>query len=254
MCRHIGYLGPAVRVSDLLTEGENSLLRQSYEPRDMRGGGVANADGYGAAWWQPDRPLRRYRTTRPLWADPSGLEALASIEAPAVVAAVRNATVGMPIVETACAPFLDGQWAFSHNGAVTGWPDSLTAAASELPVKQLMTLEAPTDSVVLWKLLRNRLTDDATAEQCAAALAGLTLMTRQCAPGSRLNFLLSNGEFIVASTCVHSLSVRVRHDSVLVASEPLTDDGEWQEIRDSRIVVARPGDVSISRIEEWKAA
>ncbi|WP_343819163.1 Rv0909 family putative TA system antitoxin, partial [Colwellia asteriadis] len=36
----------------------------------------------------------------------------------AVLAAVRSATVGMPLDETACAPFTDGRWLVSHNGSL----------------------------------------------------------------------------------------------------------------------------------------
>ncbi|WP_228809467.1 class II glutamine amidotransferase domain-containing protein [Nocardia otitidiscaviarum] len=53
MCRHIGYVGPPIPVGDLLTRGPHSLRTQSWAPRDMRGGGTINADGFGVAWWLP---------------------------------------------------------------------------------------------------------------------------------------------------------------------------------------------------------
>ena len=45
MCRHLGYLGPTRSVREVIAAGEFSLLRQSWSPRDMRGGGTINADG-----------------------------------------------------------------------------------------------------------------------------------------------------------------------------------------------------------------
>ena len=50
MCRHLGYLGPPRSVRELLHDGENSLMRQSWAPREMRGGGTINADGFGAVY------------------------------------------------------------------------------------------------------------------------------------------------------------------------------------------------------------
>ncbi|MFC8530955.1 ergothioneine biosynthesis protein EgtC [Nocardia sp. NPDC057227] len=55
MCRHLGYVGPAVPVGTVLTRGSHSLRTQAWAPRDMRGGGTINADGFGVAWWrEPD--------------------------------------------------------------------------------------------------------------------------------------------------------------------------------------------------------
>ena len=42
----------------------------------------------------------------------------------ALMAAVRSATVGMAGGQAAAAPFRSGQWLFSHNGVLTGWPES----------------------------------------------------------------------------------------------------------------------------------
>ena len=45
MCRHLGYVGPPVRVGEMLTLGSHSLRTQAWAPRDMRHGGTINADG-----------------------------------------------------------------------------------------------------------------------------------------------------------------------------------------------------------------
>ncbi|MCW4352958.1 ergothioneine biosynthesis protein EgtC [Hoyosella sp. YIM 151337] len=259
MCRHLAYIGPPVRVRDLLTTGEHSLVHQSYQPRDMRGGGVANADGYGAAWWDGPAAANsalpaRYRSAKPIWADTAGLDALGAITSGAIVAAVRSATEGMPVIETACAPFLYREWAFSHNGYVAGWPGSLAEQAQALPVVDLMTLEAPTDSAVLWALIRREIAATTTAEAAVAVLADVMVRTQRAAPGSRLNFLASNGESVVATTCVHSLAISVTPESVLVASEPLCAAAEWQSVPDGHVVIAVPGKARIASVDEWKAA
>ena len=51
MCRHLAYVGQAVSPAYAVLDAENSLLHQSFAPRDMRSGAVANADGFGIGWF-----------------------------------------------------------------------------------------------------------------------------------------------------------------------------------------------------------
>jgi glutamine amidotransferase len=254
VCRHLAYLGPAVPLARLLTEPPHSLLHQSWAPNDMRGGGTVNADGYGVGWY-PDvdpggdsggaRLALRYRRGCPMWAD-GNLPALASaVTSPAILAAIRNATTGMPVIETAAAPFADGPWLFSHNGRVVGWPDSVTKVADRLPTRDLLTLDAPTDSSLLWALVRARLRAGAPpAEVLAETVAEVT----GAAPGSRLNLLLTDGLQIAATTAGHALSVRRGAGQVLVSSEPLDGDPGWEPVPDGRLVVATPVHVDITEL------
>ncbi|MEH1015744.1 ergothioneine biosynthesis protein EgtC [Micromonospora sp. CPCC 206060] len=236
MCRHLAYLGPPVTLATLLYAPPHSLVRQSWAPRDMRGGGTVNADGFGVGWYPAgaDQPVR-YRRAEPIWGDPA-LAALAGVTtAGAVLAAVRSATVGMPVVATAAAPFGAERWLFSHNGVVAGWPDSVTGLAGALPVRDLLTLDAPTDAALLWALVRHRLR---AGDDPADAVAATVRAVAAAAPGSRLNLLLTDGRTAVGTAAGHALSVRSGPDSVLIASEPLDDDPAWQAVPDGHLVVA----------------
>ncbi len=267
MCRHLAYLGPPVAVARAVTDGAHSLVRQSWDPRQMRGGGTVNADGFGACWWSGgpggERVVGQHRTTLPAWSDPAlgrSVDAsaggpgagrvdgrsrvcgvLEQIAAPAVVAAVRSATPGMPVTMQACAPFTDGVWAFSHNGVVRGWPASTAALAAELGTEDVMAMEAATDSVFLWHLFRAR---RARGTDAAEALASVVVDVEAAAPGSRLNLLASDGERIVAVAWRHSLWVLDADDAVTVASEP-TGAGAWREVPDGTVIDARVGEVSV---------
>jgi gamma-glutamyl hercynylcysteine S-oxide hydrolase len=252
VCRHLAYLGPSRRLDEVVLAPSHSLLRQSYAPADMRGGGTLNADGYGIAWYPPGgtTPVR-YRRDCAIWADP-GLTTLAhGTSAGAVVAAVRSATVGMPVVETAAAPFTGGRWAFSHNGRLPGWPEAVEPLAARLPVRDLMTLDAPTDSALLWALVRARLH---AGEQPAEALAGITGEVVAVDPEARLNLLLCDGEQVAATAWSHALAVLAGDDFVAVCSEPWDDDPRWRQVPDRHLVVARVGDsgadVDIRRLDE----
>lgn len=244
MCRHVAYLGPPIPLSTVLYDAPHSLVRQSFAPKDMRRGGVVNADGFGVGWYLPDRPEPvRYRRGSPLWTDAT-LPALASATVSgAFLAAVRNATAGLPVMETAAAPFAGGPWLFSHNGAVTGWPASLAEVASTVDITDLLTLDAPTDAALIWALLRRRLR---AGKAPADALLDTLHEVARAAPGSRLNFLLTDGVTAVATTWGHALSVH----KGLIASEPLDGDPGWQPVPDGHLVVLTATGCDITPIQE----
>ncbi|AKE89074.1 MULTISPECIES: ergothioneine biosynthesis protein EgtC [Rhodococcus] len=244
MCRHLGYLGPVRSVSSLVTEGPRSLLRQSWAPKDMRGGGTINADGFGVAWWGADG-FGRYRNPAPIWSDPFVAEGLSHISAGAVMASLRSATEGMPVERSACAPFTRDGWAFSLNGLVRGWPGSLVSLAQRLPVAELLQLESPTDAAALWLLLYSRLRSSRPEQ----ALMRLVHDVLAVAPGSRLNLLLGNGSGLWATAWYHSLWTLVDEDVAVVSSEPYDDDPRWRQVPDRHLVSARPGHLIVSPME-----
>ncbi|GIJ09454.1 ergothioneine biosynthesis protein EgtC [Micromonospora andamanensis] len=248
MCRHLAYLGPPLTLRELLFDPPHSLLRQSWAPRDMRGGGTINADGFGVGWYPDGAAPVRYRRAQPIWTDPTIAELAAVTSAGAVLAAVRSATVGMAIVDTAAAPFADGRWLFSHNGVVRGWPDSMVPLAAELPVRDLLTLDATTDSALLWALVRHRLRAGVGP---ARAVAETVTSVAAAAPGSRLNLLLTDGHTVVASAAGHALSLRATTASVLLVSEPHDDEPGWREVPEGQLVQATATEVRQRDLAAW---
>jgi glutamine amidotransferase len=236
VCRHLAYLGPPVPLADLLLRPAHSLLKQSWAPCDMRQGGTINADGFGVAWYpEQDGSPVRYRRATPLWSD-ENLTALAeTTRSGAVLAAIRSATVGMPVTEIASQPFTEGPWLFSHNGVIAGWPGSVADLARDLPVTDLMTLDAPTDAAILWALIRHRLRAGSTPQE---AVADVVTTVGEQAPGSRLNVILTDGTTAIATTWWHSLSVLSTGDRTVIASEPLDANPAWTPIADRQLLVA----------------
>jgi glutamine amidotransferase len=226
----------------------------------MRGGGSVNADGFGIGWYadadagggSAGTPVRRvpvrYRRSVPIWADESLPGLAASISSGAVLAAVRNGTVGSPLTEIAVAPYTRDQWLFSHNGLISGWPGSVSKLAEALPVSELLTLDAPMDSALLWALIQDRLYAGAPA---ADAVASVVRDVAAVAPDSRLNLLLTDGEQIVATTWTHSLWVRRTTDSVAVSSEPWTTEG-WEEIPDRSLLLATKSTLAVTPLLEGR--
>jgi glutamine amidotransferase len=240
VCRHLAYLGPPRLLADIVIAPPHSLLHQAYAPTDMRGGGTINADGYGVGWYPHDdvEPVR-YRRACPIWADDSLPDLARQTRSAAILAAVRSATVGMPVVETAAAPFRSGRWLFSHNGKLPGWPGSVESLARTLPARDLMTLDAPTDSALLWALVRARL--QAGEDPVKAVTAIVHEVVREV-PQARLNLLLLDGEQVVATAWYHALSVLAGDDFVALCSEPWDDDPRWRAVPDRNLVAAHIGE------------
>ncbi|MET9270495.1 ergothioneine biosynthesis protein EgtC [Kribbella sp. NPDC003557] len=250
MCRHLAYLGPPVTLASLVLEPEHSLYEQSWAPADMRGGGSVNADGFGLGWYpEGDAAVSggpvRYRRDVPIWTDENLPGLAGTIRSGAVLAAVRNGTVGMPYGQSAVAPFASDHWLFSHNGRIPGWPETTPKLAEQLPVADLLSLGAPIDSVFLWALITHRLTEGMPP---ADAVAAVVQEVEALAPGSRLNILLTDGEQLVATAWTHSLHVRRTPDSVTVASEPFGPDN-WTAVPDRSLLVATATTVQITPME-----
>jgi glutamine amidotransferase len=146
-----------------------------------------------------------------------------------VVAAVRSASVGMPIEASASAPFSDGRWLLSHNGLVDRTVLPASAAA-----------ESTNDSALLAALIFERGVDvlgDTIVEVAAAD------------PNARLNVLAGNGSELRATTWGDTLFVLQRDDGVVLASEPFDDDEDWHEIPDRHLVTVTDSRVELTALK-----
>jgi len=243
MCRHLAYVGPPVTLEKLILRPEHSLLRQAFEPRHQTHGTI-NADGFGVGWYDRDKRPEpaRYRTTRPIWADPSFASLAGLVSSTTVLAAVRSASPGIPVEESSTAPFTTGPWLFSHNGALNGWPAATESLAATLPAADLLALEARCDSALAWALVWSRLRAGCgPAEALAQAIGALTGHR----VSGRFNFLLSNGEVIAATAAGDTLCYRLSDAGVLVASEPGDDEPGWAQVPDQSVLTATPGGVDV---------
>ncbi|MFJ2028231.1 ergothioneine biosynthesis protein EgtC [Streptosporangium sp. NPDC087985] len=231
MCRHAAWLGAPRSLTSLIHEPEYGLLRQSYAPRLQRHGAL-NADGFGVGWYDANgtEPVR-YRRAIPIWTD-ANLPGLARIaRSGCLLAAIRSATVGMPIEETATAPFTDGPWLLSHNGrvareAVRGLADSA---------------ESPCDSAWLAAAVFAR---RRAGHPLGDALAEVVIHAGTEDPKARLNLLACDGTSIAATVWGDTLFLHL-DDGVLVASEPLDDRPGWQAVPERTLVLASPDGVRI---------
>ncbi|MFE0759850.1 ergothioneine biosynthesis protein EgtC [Streptomyces smyrnaeus] len=251
MCRHLAHLGPARPLGELLLAPPHSLHRQSWAPRRQRHGTV-NADGFGVGWYADGDPLpARYRRAGPIWADGFFPDLCRVVRSSALVAAVRDATTGCAAGEAAAAPYTAGPWLFSHNGALAGWPASVARIAAALPPDELLGLEARCDSALAWALVGHLLRAGAGP---GPALAEAAAQLTAAAPGSRCNFLLTDGRTLAATACGDTLWYLLRAGtSLTVASEPHDADPGWRPVPDAHLLTGDPGGIELTALKESHA-
>jgi gamma-glutamyl hercynylcysteine S-oxide hydrolase len=226
MCRHLAWLGQPRSLAEVVLEPSSSLLVQTWAPRRQRHGTV-NADGWGVGFYTADRdrPVR-WRSARPLWADPSFASVAPVLHSGCVLAAVRSATVGMPLEESAAAPFTDGRCLFSHNGRV-----------DRRVLPPAPDAESTVDSALLAALVFHRGPD---------SLGQTVLDVAALDPAARLNLLFTDGARLLATTWGETLSVLTTPEGTALASEPWDDDPRWTDVPDRRLVEVTPDGVRMT--------
>jgi glutamine amidotransferase len=229
VCRHLAWLGAPRSLADLLLLPAHGLLVQSYAPRRQRNGRM-NADGWGVGFY-PDTLAQpaRWRSSRPLWSDQSFASVAPTISSTCVLAAVRSATAGMPLEETAAAPFQAGRWLLSHNGVVD------RALLGPHPAA-----ESVCDSAELAAHLF-----ESGPEQVGEFVSKLGARDAS----ARLNLLLTSGDRILATAWNDTLSVLRTDDGVAVASEPYDDDPRWSDVPDHHLVDVTADGVTVIDLE-----
>lgn len=228
MCRHLGWLGAPVSVSSLVLDPPSGLRAQSYAPRRQKHG-VINADGWGVGFFDATGgPPRRWRSATPIWGDASLASIAPALSSGCVVAAVRSASIGMPIDAGATAPFTDGHWLLSHNGVVD---------RGVLPLSS--SVESVVDSALLAALIFERSLD---------ALGDTVSQVGAADPSARLNILAANGSRLLGTTWGDTLSILRRNDGTVLASEPYDDHPDWQDVPDRHLVEVRGDSVTVTAL------
>jgi len=256
MCRLLAYDGPPIEAGALLLRPPHSLYHQSYAPREMTSGTV-NADGYGLAWYDPDRRAEPflYRTILPIWND-ANLSTIGDyVRAPHLLANVRSATPGQALDFSNTQPFVSGRLAVLHNGFVDNFRTTLYRLIRDgISDDAYAALAGTTDSEHLFAwILHHVEVEGDLATGTRAALAALV----EVAPDARmtLNFIISDGRALVATRYAHNAACPTLYwargladfpDAIMIASEPLTEDDAWRPL-DEHALVRIVGDGTLER-------
>jgi glutamine amidotransferase len=146
-----------------------------------------------------------------------------------LAAAVRSATAGMPLDETATAPFAHGRCLLSHNGV-----------ADRSILGPRPHAESACDSAQLAAHLF-----DFGPERAGEFVRDLGKRD----PDARLNLLLTDGRRIIATRWNDTLSILRTGGGVVVASEPYDDDPGWADVPDHHLVDVADGVVTVTELE-----
>lgn len=261
MCRIAAYLGGSeVPLSRLVLEPDHSLLVQSYAPREMLSG-VVNADGFGCGWYAPevgggpDGEPAVYRSDKPIWSERTFASIAPKVRSATILAALRNATPGLPSEESGVPPFASGPHLFAHNGAIQNFRRTATRRLRDLLTDESYSnLLGVTDSETIFALLLDRLHEVGATVGDADALAAATSDTIGRVAGicsglgvaANLTVGITDGQalsFVRYATEGPGNSLYFLEDgaafpgAVVVASERLNGDPRWRPVPDRHVLV-----------------
>jgi glutamine amidotransferase len=255
MCRVLAYLGEPLPVRNLLFDPDNSLVRQSYNPRMMNT--FLNLAGFGMQAWdpaslQPEDPFTYRATTMPSF--DRNLRFLSSKLAPTcLVAHVRGVTYSHEAVvtETNLHPFqfVDTRVVLAHNGHLRQFPRMRSSLVEHVRPELAQRIEGTTDSEWIYALILSQLDDPyglpATRELADATANALRVLRNvRAAHGidtsSPVNLCVSNGRAVVATRFSFDYGWYPPEDEMLETDLPFVSlwyaiggeytqrDGNWQ--------------------------
>ena len=238
MCRLTAYAGEPLAADALVFGGTHSLLQQSSAPGELLHGHV-NADGYGVVWYRGATPVRT-GAARPIWQDEDLRALLEGVSSSTILAAVRNATPGIPIAG-GNQPLLHGRWSFILNGFVENFRAShMRTLRSHLPDDLYGHLAGSSDSETLFLLAVSAIQTGASRLDALRRVRDLVLEAVEAENhAAQLTMVLADGDGIgVLNTgsegATNSLYLARGHpmapDGTLLASERLDDHSSWEPV------------------------
>ncbi len=269
------YLGTEISISSLVTEPTNSIIHQSYNSKE--GEEPLNGDGFGLAWYATglsDEP-GLFRAVTPAWNNQNLISLARVTKSRCILAHVRAASPGLPVIQLNCHPFVKGSLSFMHNGKVGGFSRVRRAILERMSDYAFDSVCGSTDSEHVFALFLDHYSKQDGALTRHEALARAMSATIKevdsivTAAGvedpSFLNLAVTDGRCAVVSryvsggskrpntlyvhtgssfTCVDGLYHRFEPDrhtrAVVIASEPLGINSDWTCVPINSLVVVDP--------------
>lgn len=258
MCRIALYKGSAIPISKVVVDPPHSLIRQSFDAREMLSGS-SNADGFGIGWYHStlsEKPAI-YRNPMPITTDLNVPSMCGGISGEIILAHVRGASEGMPVSWTNTHPFSYRQYLFMHNGAIDEFRTQIYPEFVPL-IRPFVwdTIKGNTDSehvFGLWlsHLDENRLKtgDIFSLAEKIEALRQTIRQLEKLAEAQKtdivLNIGLTDGRDVIATrhhfgkrkaTLYYLENCEALQGGHLVASEKLFEDPHWAMVPEKSIL------------------
>jgi len=263
VCRFLAYSGPSTFMQAFLLDSSYSLVNQSKHAR-MRYEPV-NGDGFGVGWYPlHDDPLPgTFVSIEPAWSNRNLREIATKIPTRHFFAHIRDATIGMPVSQANCHPFQAGSYLWMHNGHLEEFDKCKRMLMASLSDYSFNMIKGNTDTEHLFALFMDEVEHKHVSDS-GKLLAALTRTIVRinhirkesgCDSEAHMNFALSNGVCSLYTRLgMHSkgppptLHYQHKHEGLIVASEPLSDDGDWQQVNNGEVLIQETG--KPMRIEE----
>lgn len=277
MCRFVTYLSKPVIMSKVLSEPDNSLVKQSKHAKEMINTPGVNGDGFGIGWYQHEfgGTPGVFKSIRPAWNDVNLDYLLPKVKSHCFLGHIRAALHGSVNFANSH-PFHHGNYLFMHNGTVGSFPRIKRYLRHLLCDEIYDWVEGETDTehvagLFLQQLLEKKgnLEDEVSAADLAENLTKtikvLTELQRQYSDNLNeltvLNFVVSDGvKTIVSRYCNDSEHASTLYyasgseyicegnvchmpntgkvGAVLVASEKLDQHkADWHEVPKNHIMI-----------------
>lgn len=271
MCRLLAYKGAPIVLDTLLYQPKNSLIKQSYDAKEIEE--PLNGDGFGIGWYAPElhHDPAVFVSVFPAWSNRNLRSLSPRIQTQCLFAHVRAASFG-DISEANCHPFQFGKFLMMHNGSIEGFDTIKRTLRRRLSDRVYSWVKGQTDSEHFFALFIDKvlaLGDEYTVHQMAEAMhqsindllaikreAGLEnptylntvvtdgkmmVGTRFLANGSEdpLTLYWSEGaRYICEDGVCHMVAAGKEEQAVLIVSEKLTGlRSDWRKIPDNNLIL-----------------
>jgi len=279
-------MGPEIKMASLVTEPSHSIVIQSYRSEERSE--PLNGDGFGVAWYPADESSQpgTFRSLSPAWNNRNLISLSNVIHSHCILAHVRAASPGLPVTQLNCHPFTRGRLSFMHNGGIGQFRQVKRSLSAMLSDSSYDAIQGTTDSEYIFGLFVDEYATargNSPVEKIASALLATIarieslLKSTQHTTPCDLNLAVTDGRSAVVSryssagAVPNSLHIHTGHryscdagdakltpcdtPTVLVASEPLTEDASWRLVAANHLVLINAAlDVEIRPIDITRAA
>ncbi|MFZ0390463.1 MAG: class II glutamine amidotransferase [Calditrichia bacterium] len=240
MCRFMVYKGLATdKLPYWLLNSDNSLLKQSISDESRR----PNPDGWGVVCRDRDK-LQVFKNTLPAFQDDKFAASLSKIRGEMVFAHIRRRSQG-PVLMENTHPFVHQErWVFMHNGNIPNFEYCKEQMSLLLTPEVEIKTGGTTDSEFLFKYFLHLFEQKSNCDVfCAmnivkkiiSKLAALTQENDQHLLA--LNFVLTDGNFVVGFRRNRSLHYASLPEGILIASEPVDGELRWNEVPENHFIL-----------------
>jgi len=233
MCRFIAYKGETILLDDLLFRPNNSLIKQSYEAKELEE--PLNGDGFGIGWYNHEISTSPavFVSMTPAWSNRNLKNLAGHLKSPCIFAHVRAASMG-DISEANCHPFTYENWMFMHNGGIEDFAKIKRQVRRAYSDSIYMWLRGQTDSEHFFALILDKIIGKkdsvspldvvAAMEEAIRYIQNLKKEAKVTAP-TYLNTCITNGKFMVATRYCSDLSEEAPSLYYSTGSQYVCQDG-----------------------------